>query len=447
MSLFGSLFGSGNRFDPNDPLNQQKLQAILAGVGGGSGGDGSPMSDDQYMPPQLRVPGDHAAGPPAPLNYSGAGSLPRSTGKRPGLFGNGASSILANLPTDMSGFQADPGAASGPQGGAPAPQQGGGALSPYSPLPEQIRNAPGDLNQYGGFAPEVHRTFGQKVLRALPVVASAILAPQAAGAIIRHRQGEAQERGFDRMAFNQLVHQGISPAQAHIMLTDPKSLASNFNSQVGAYTLNPGDMRGQPGQPSARNPTRAEQYATALGLQPGTPEFARAVQDAELGAEGPSGVQKQQNGEVLAQSLRELQQMGVDPNSAQGRRYIQDRTLNGQGPTATDTTRRGQDITRYGIDTRSSDSRYGVDTHDATTRRGQETTPAATVLAPDGTPTVIYRNGRKQPIYGGRLPSQARGGRGGSGVSFGNGGGARPRARNAQGQTIEWNGSDWVPVN
>jgi hypothetical protein len=79
-------------------------------------------------------------------------------------------------------------------------------------------------------------------------------------------------------------------------IADPKAWGSNMSraatSRYDAATLNPGDVRtyGE-GNGVYQAPTRAEQFAQALGIVKGTPEYETAIRDQELGAQGPTAFQ------------------------------------------------------------------------------------------------------------------------------------------------------------
>jgi hypothetical protein len=402
-----------------------ELQQAASGMGSPEGTSFAATAQDNG-PPVGRAPGSIFKGPAPAFDmqkYEAPGDGPPRT-SRGSMFG-GSKRAAPIVDAPMMPLQNAPAAPASPDAGAD------GGYSPYRALPENLRASSGDLNQYGGYAPEKHRNFGQQVLRALPLVAAGIVGgPGAALAVAGHRQAAAGERQFDREAFNQLVRQGISPTQAHIMLTDPKSMAQNFNQQLSPYTLNPGDVRGLPGQGMVRNPAGAEQYAVSLGLQPGTPEWNTAIQDYALKAQGPTGFQ---HAKTLQDARLKVQRYGIDTRSSDSRYGVDTRSAD----------------SRYGVDTRSADSRYGVDTRDRTTRRGQEKTPVGTFQNGRDEPVVVYKDGTTQPVHNARPMS--RSGRSGSGVRFGGraagGGGSRPQARNAKGEVIEWNGSAWVPAN
>lgn len=110
---------------------------------------------------------------------------------------------------------------------------------------------------------------------------------------------------------------GMTDRELAAYIADPKAwgghMADAATSRYQAATLNPGDQRylGE-GNGVYQAPTRAEQYAQSLNLQPGTPEYEAALRDQELGAQGPTGFQNsmaleaaRQQGRVGMESLRQ----------------------------------------------------------------------------------------------------------------------------------------------
>lgn len=117
---------------------------------------------------------------------------------------------------------------------------------------------------------------------------------------------------------------GMNEREMVAYMTDPKAWGSNMSraatSRYDAATLNPGDERflGE-GNGVYQAPTRGQQYARSLDLQPGTPEYETAIRDQELGAQGPTGFQNnmqlegvRQSGRVGLENLRQKGRMGME---------------------------------------------------------------------------------------------------------------------------------------
>lgn len=117
---------------------------------------------------------------------------------------------------------------------------------------------------------------------------------------------------------------GMTQREMAAYIADSKAWGSNMSraatSRYDAATLNPGDERflGE-GNGVYRAPTRGQQYARSLDLQPGTPEYETAIRDQELGAQGPTGFQNnmqlegvRQSGRVGLENLRQKGRMGME---------------------------------------------------------------------------------------------------------------------------------------
>lgn len=156
-------------------------------------------------------------------------------------------------------------------------------------------------------------------------------------------------------------------------------------------------------EPIYTQPQPFEAYARAQGFQPGTEEYARAVEDYRLGSWSDPAVENRAEVEgVKVEGRSALETVRAANRLRETRERLS-------------VTRRGQDIrsgdTRRGQDFRSGDTRRGQDLRDATTRRGQDLRsqlrgrrvggqPVADnepiARAADGTPLVV-RNGKWVP--------------------------------------------------
>jgi hypothetical protein len=234
------------------------------------------------------------------------------------------------------------------------------------------------------------------------------------------RQRALQQRGLRA----NMVKMGMSPMEAEMAAIDPRSFSAEFNSRFRTREASEGQGIVTPGfdgsqsvytQPKHmtqgdgivrvggnsvpervyQGPTPAVENATALGLQPGTPEFDT---------------------------------------------FVRDYTLNGQGPTGTATTRRGQDFSRQNTIDNIQD------------RQSRHTTPRP--ASPGNSDTALYGDIMRRWSQGGdvnarerefvrsyetrRAPRGRQGsGRPGSGVNA-------PSAVGPNGQRIYFRGGRWV---
>lgn len=112
------------------------------------------------------------------------------------------------------------------------------------------------------------------------------------------QRGDAYQKALAAFQGRQQVANlpGMTEREMVAYMNDPKAwgghMSSAATSRYQAATLNPGDERflGD-GIGSYRAPTRAEQYAQSLDLQPGTESYYNAIRDQELNAQGPTGFQ------------------------------------------------------------------------------------------------------------------------------------------------------------
>jgi hypothetical protein len=325
---------------------------------------------------------------------------------------------------------------------------------PSAPMPVEERLA-AHYGMHGldehGQEPRKRRSTGEKILRGLGQFALAWSAGQGnygAQLALRDQALRKQERRKSRAELAEhnrivgaMIQQGMTPEQAELAAIDADSFSTEYNTRFRSGDMTAGsthvtrhldgtqetyrapqtfqhggsilnmDYQNQPpvsdtagglrnyGNGLFQMPTQAEQHANALGQVPGSDSWVTSVQDAELGAQGPTAVRMQGN-RLAAQ-------------------------------------RRGQDMT------------------DKRVRDGWARPPAQKPAAAPSPNSVLggimAKVARGEPLSTGEQSLydryNARGGRGGRGGRGSGGGGNRPRARNGQGKIVEWDGSSWVPVN
>jgi len=134
-----------------------------------------------------------------------------------------------------------------------------------------------------------------------------------------------QQQYEDRMRTASLP--GMNAREMAAYMADPKAWGSHMadaaTSRYQAATLNPGDQRlfGDPaaGVTPYQAPTRGQQYAQSLGLHPWTDPYNKAIQDQELGANGPTALGNHQTLENLKagnrtnfETLRQRNRVGME---------------------------------------------------------------------------------------------------------------------------------------
>ncbi len=188
---------------------------------------------------------------------------------------------------------------------------------------------------------------------------------------------------------------GYSDDQIMVALSDPDSLAKNFNERLGTRVVAPGSsiVTGGPnGQAAAYSqPNGFEAYGSAQGLQPGTPEYAAAAQDYVLRQYGPTGIQNQKSLDD-ARTGNKVKLEGV------------------------------QQTGRSALESQRQQGRVGLEG----VRQGNRITTRQT-------PT--YRDTNPAPA---RQPASRHGG---AVTTAG-----APTATGPNGQKLQWNGSAWVPA-
>lgn len=157
------------------------------------------------------------------------------------------------------------------------------------------------------------------------------------GGVMDRRRGNMER---DRLS-GAMRNMGYSDDQVAVAMTDPESLAKNFNERFGTRVVAPGSAvvgdtpMGQRSQ--YRQPTDGEQYADAQGLDPASPGYATALQDYTLRGNGPTafGFDQQldwartqndiklegerQSGRLGLEGLRQQNRMGLE-GTRQGNR-------------------------------------------------------------------------------------------------------------------------------
>lgn len=129
---------------------------------------------------------------------------------------------------------------------------------------------------------------------------------------------------------------GMTARELQAFAIDPKawagSMAKDATSRFGAATLNPGDQRylGD-GNGAYQAPTRGELYARSIGAMPGSEAWNEAIQDQELGSNGPTAFGNTQAIDraraAQAQALERLRQSGR--MTLQGARTAGQQTVRG----------------------------------------------------------------------------------------------------------------------
>lgn len=265
------------------------------------------------------------------MNYALAGMAPLALQMPP----TGTNPFTRNL---LAGAMATAAAPQFAQDGRPAPQSGVGAFGPPSIGGAFSAQSSGSIPDYAGgirqaFAdnaakePPVKRLLGMRadtVAGVLGTLGDALMAygglqPSFASMVAQQKQHDA-ERDFQREKW-----------ASEIEAERQKRMAPR-PEQVGS-TLGIFDPSSLSFDEVWREPTEPEQYATALGVEPGTEEWAAALREYRAGTWNPVGVE----GRLAVQAPRlETTERGQDL------RYRS--TVRGQDIRSTD-TRRGQDVT------------------------------------------------------------------------------------------------------
>lgn len=190
---------------------------------------------------------------------------------------------------------------------------------------------------------------------------------------------------------------------------DPNNGGSAYQAprfiENGVDTIQVDPMGGFDPRTVYQGMTDGEQYGRALGREPGSPDWNRALEDEQLGGDGPTAFDRDQQLEGLRHSNRvNLRSM---PTYAQA---------NPRPPSS------------------------------AGGRGGGRPTSLSGVIAP-----LLAKVSQGQPLSAGEQQAldtyyRRNGNRGGGRAAGGARGAARPTATGPNGQKVEWNGSAWVPA-
>lgn len=191
---------------------------------------------------------------------------------------------------------------------------------------------PDELAALIGRAPRQNKGGLGDVLATILSVAADATNPDAKGGFTRNL---AQQWGQRREGYNNAVTSfqnrqqmanlpGMTQRELAAYIADPKAWAGHMSdaatSRFQAATLNPGDQRffGD-GNGVYQAPTRGQQYAQTLGLEPGSEGYATALRDQEMGAQGPTAVS---NNAALEKS-RQQWRASMEQQRQQGRTSLE----------------------------------------------------------------------------------------------------------------------------
>ena len=183
-------------------------------------------------------------------------------------------------------------------------------------------------------------------------------------------------------------------------------------------TIVAGDQQGMPSlptMPGVRKPADFQEYATTLGLQPGTDEYNEAVQDYVLRANGPTA----QDGRESLEGVRQDNRVSLE-GVRQGNRVA----LRGMPSYAN-------------LHPRPSAARSGGGNGGGAPRT------TGTVYAP-----ILAKIASGKGLTPGEqqvIGMYGRGGRGGRAGGAAQPQGAGPVATDGKGHKVQWNGRAWVP--
>jgi hypothetical protein len=191
---------------------------------------------------------------------------------------------------------------------------------------------PDPLATLVGAPPKRHRGGLGDILATVLSVAADATDPDKRGIYTRNL---AEQWGARRDAFNngmsafrnrqQMANlPGMTQRELASYIVDPKAWAGHMAdaavSRYQAATLNPGDQRflGE-GNGVYQAPTRGQQYAASLGVEPGSEEYATALRDQELGAQGPTAFQNN----TALEAIRERARIALEQQRQQGRTNLE----------------------------------------------------------------------------------------------------------------------------
>ena len=163
-------------------------------------------------------------------------------------------------------------------------------------------------------------------------------------------------------------------------------------------------------------PADFQEYATTLGLRPGSDEYNEAVQDYVLRANGPTA----QDGREGLEGVR------------------QDNRISLEG------VRQGNRAALRGMPTYANTHPRPSVAHGGAGGRGGAPRTTGTVYAP-----ILAKIAAGQPLSAGEqqvIGMYGRGGRAGRGASAAPSQSAGPIATDGKGNKVQWNGKSWAPV-
>jgi hypothetical protein len=299
------------------------------------------------------------------------------------------------------------------------------------------------LNEHGE-RPKKHRSTGEKILRGVLTGLTAISAGQGnygAQMALRERALNRQERRksmAELVEHNRLVgsmlRQGMSPDEAEIAATNPEAFSSSFSTRFKSGEMTPGSTH------VTRNLDGSERRYMAPRLM----QHGADIQ--AIGGEDPGS-----GGMSLRTYAEQFADTQGERGSPEWKTAAQDYILRGNGATA------------YGFKDQLQDQRLAASTANnirSTSTSRDNSIRSAQGRAPGGRPAVVSPNSvvggimaklaANQPLtageqqiyaaYNSRGRSGGRSGRTAGGGASGN----APRAKNARGEILMWDGRQWV---
>lgn len=206
------------------------------------------------------------------------------------------------------------------------------------------------LSSLVGQAPRRDKGGFGDVLATVLAVAADATDPEGRGAYTKNlagqwaQRGNAYEKALQSFQERQRVADlpGMTEREMMAYMADPKAWGSHMadaaTSRYQAATLNPGDQRylGE-GNGVYQAPTRGQQYASDLGLEPGSEAYDTAIRDQEMGAQGPTAFANGQSMENLKagnsrmlENARQLGRLRLEGVRQGGRSELEDQRQSGR---------------------------------------------------------------------------------------------------------------------
>lgn len=383
------------------------------GMFGSMGRAAAMMPYDDLMR-QLQQQGGAPVVPPQSTPGIGDG-LPRNLPAAPtGMFGGGSRPAMAGNATPNS-------QPSGPDYGSHYMMHG--------------------RDEHGAFPAGPKRSLGQKILKGVGDFALAWaasngdpMAQQTMQMRMKQRAGrqqaEAEFQQHNSLVQN-LMRRGINADDAELYALNPEKLSEEMNSRFRTREASEGETIRTPGMGS-----QPDQAWTAPKTFTNGPDVVRYDPQSNTAAPIYQG---------LTDAQRALAESGIQPGSPEAYRFLQDLHLNGQGPTAVDMQR--DRLGQSDLNSRRSTgvSRENSIRSNATSRYNAGNTPLAPVLnQSSGEVMVPFRNGRVGTIPNSMPLAGRGGGRGGRGSSPAPSAGGT-RIRNPRtGETMVLRNGQWV---